>query len=164
MRIRHATSDDLPALVTIYNQAVALRGATADLEPVDVDSRRDWFALHSPDDYPLWIAEIDGASVGWCSLSPWRPGRGALRGAAEISYYVADGNRGTGIGSALIRHAHAAAAELGFRILFALLLDVNRPSVALLEKFGYAEWGRLPGAVAIDGVVSDHLVYGRATG
>jgi phosphinothricin acetyltransferase len=42
--IRHAQKADLPAIVAIYNAAIPGHLATADTEPVTVDSREDWFA------------------------------------------------------------------------------------------------------------------------
>lgn len=43
MTIRHATETDLPAIVAIYNAAIPSCMATADLEPVSVESRLPWF-------------------------------------------------------------------------------------------------------------------------
>ncbi len=41
MDIRDGTADDLCAIVAIYNAAIAGRMATADLEPVSVEARRE---------------------------------------------------------------------------------------------------------------------------
>jgi phosphinothricin acetyltransferase len=54
--IRDASEADLPAIVAIYNAAIPGRMATADTEPVSVESRRAWFAEHAPDSRPLWVA------------------------------------------------------------------------------------------------------------
>ncbi|MBM2806873.1 MAG: N-acetyltransferase [Deltaproteobacteria bacterium] len=40
MTIREAIDADLPAIVTIYNSAIPGRMATADTQPVTVESRR----------------------------------------------------------------------------------------------------------------------------
>ena len=40
MKIRDAIEADLPAIVEIYNATVPTRMATAELEPVSVESRR----------------------------------------------------------------------------------------------------------------------------
>ena len=53
--IRDAVEADLPAIVDIYNAAIATRLATAQLEPVAVEERRNWLKEHSPDRYPLWV-------------------------------------------------------------------------------------------------------------
>src|SRR4051794_39589045 len=53
--IRHAQADDLAAVVAIYNAAIPGRMATADVEPVTVESRRSWFDEFDPSRRPLWI-------------------------------------------------------------------------------------------------------------
>ena len=85
MRIRNFAIDDLEVIVNIYNHAVDEKFATADTEYVTIDSRKEWFAQHSAETYPIYVAEENNEIVGWCSLSPHRPGRKALRSVAEIN-------------------------------------------------------------------------------
>ena len=161
MTIRPATFDDLAAIVAIYNQAVAQRFATADLEPVTVEQRSAWFHEHDPTTLPIYVADRAGAVVGWCSLSAHRPGRAALRRTAEISYYVRADCRGCGIGTALVNHAITDAPRLGKHVLFAILLEKNTASINLLKKFGFELWGRLPDVASIDGELVSQVYYGR---
>ena len=84
--IRIATDTDLPAIVEIYNEAVAERFATADLTPVTLERREQWFEEHDPSAFPIYVFDEDGVVRGWCSLSCYRSGREALLGSAEISY------------------------------------------------------------------------------
>ena len=44
-------------IVEIYNQAVLLRGATADLTPLSVESRKSWFHDHTPESRPIWVMQ-----------------------------------------------------------------------------------------------------------
>jgi len=158
--IRVAEVSDLPAIVDIYNQAVRIRGATADLNPITVEERRAWLKEHDPRSHPIFIAQIDGAVAGWCSLSPYRPGRTALRHTAEISYYIHEGFRRKGIASRLIEHAIQECPRLGLKTLFAILLDINEASVRLLERSGFQRWGHLPDVADIDGKECGHYYYG----
>jgi L-amino acid N-acyltransferase YncA len=160
MKIRIAQQADLVQIVEIYNQAVALKSATADLDPLEPDDKSQWLEEHVPEKYPIYVAEVDDKIVGWCSLSPYRRGRMALRYTAEISYYIHEGHRRTGIGSALVKHAIAQCEELDIKTLFALLLDVNAASVRLLEKFGFTKWGHMPNIADFDGEECWHLIYG----
>lgn len=130
MNIRAANEKDLSQIVDIYNQAVLLRRSTADLTPVTVDSRRQWFYDHAPDTFPIWVAEDNDVILRWCSLSAYRPVRIALRHTAEISYYVHQAHRRKGNRSALIQHAVDRCPSLQIKNLFTLLLDVNLTSAS----------------------------------
>lgn len=158
--IRSAEQWDLPAIVEIYNQAVALKHATCDLDPISIESKASWLAEHDPAAHPVYVAEAGGAIVGWCSLSEYRPGRKALRFTAEISYYVHEDYRRIGIASRLIEHAIRECPKLGIKTLFAILLDTNTASVRLLEKLGFKKWGHLPGVANFNGEEAGHFFYG----
>jgi L-amino acid N-acyltransferase YncA len=159
--IRFAVDRDLPALTEIYNQAIALQSATADITPVTSDERKAWLASHGVDTYPVFVADDQGTVTGYCSLSAYRPGRMALRHTAEISYYVHEGHRDRGVGSALIEHAIRQCPALDIKTLFAILLDVNADSVRILEKFGFERWGHMPNVADFGGAECGHLYYGR---
>ena len=159
--IRLASTADLSAVADIYNDAVAQRFATADLSATTVDQRLRWFHEHDPGTYPVYVLEDQGIVCGWCSLSAYRPGRAALFGTAEISYYVANHSRGQGVGTALVRHAVREAPALGKRVLFGILLERNAASIRLMTKCGFELWGRLPDVASIDGELVSHVYYGR---
>lgn len=159
-RIRLATMADAPAIAEIYNQAIALRSATADLSPVSAGERGDWLAGHDSARYPVYVAETGTGVMAWCSVSAYRPGRMALRHTAEVSYYVHEQARGVGLASALIAHVIKQCPNLGLKTLFAILLDVNTDSVRLLEKFGFERWGQLPKVADFDGRECGHLYFG----
>jgi len=160
--IRAATITDLPAIVAIYNEAVAQRFATADLDPVTIADRSQWFHDHDPASYPIFVAEREGTVAGWCSLSAHRPGRAALRRTAEISYYVRAADRGRGVATALVQHAIDQAPRLGKHVLFGILLERNDASIRLLKKCGFELWGRLPDVALIEGELVSHVYYGRS--
>ena len=77
-----------------------------------------------------------------------------------MSYFVAADCQRRGIASALLGEVRAACPRLGIDVLLAFLLAHNLPSIAFLERHGFARWGRLPGVAHIDGAAWDHLVYG----
>ena len=161
MHIRTANENDFADIVKIYNQAVDEKFATADTEHVSLESRKEWFAQHSPQTYPIYVAEENGEIIGWCSLSPHRPGRKALRSVAEISYYIHKDHRRKGVAISLITNTIESAKNLGFKNLISILLDLNKPSIHILEKFGFENWGRLPEVAEIDGVICGQYIYGR---
>ena len=163
MQIRIATEDDLEQIITIYNQAVMRGNCTADTEPLTTAERRSWFKEHTADKYPIFIiAEESTEKIGgWCSLSAHRKGRQALANVAEISYYVDTTQQQKGLGKQLMAHALRKAPECGLHNLFAILLDINHVSIALLEKFGFKKWGHLPNIAEFPDKTCGQYIYGR---
>lgn len=161
MLIRLARPDDLPAIVGIYNQSIPSKQSTGDTQPLRVEDRKTWFAEHRSDEHPIFVAEVDEQVAGWCSLSPYRPGRAALRFTAEISYYIDFSYHRKGVGTALVEHTLAACHALEIRHLFAIVLEGNQASLRLLEKMGFEQWGYLPKVASFDGKEVGHLYYGR---
>jgi phosphinothricin acetyltransferase len=161
MIIRFAKREDFESIIAIYNHAIDEKFATADTEQVTLESKKEWFAQHLPETYPIYVAEKNGEIIGWCSLSPHRPGRKALRTVTEISYYIHKDHRRKGVANSLIIHTIESAKVLGFRNLIAILLDLNNPSIYILKKFGFERWGHLPGVADIDGVICGQFIYGK---
>lgn len=124
MQIRTAIQNDLKQLLIIYNQAITDGNCTADIKPLTMAERQEWFAGHSSDKYPIFVMNTEETDTitGWCSLSAHRKGRMALANVAEISYYVGREYRGKGIGSCLIQHALREAPKLGFHNLLPFCL------------------------------------------
>ena len=161
LRIRAPGRADLPALVAIYNEAIARRNATGHLEPFAVAEREAWFASHLNPETPLFIAEVDGRVAGYATLAAYRGGRGAFARCREVSYFVAADRQRRGIASALLAHVRSACSGLGVEVLLALLLAHNAPSIAFLEKWGFERWGLMPGVAEVDGNRWGHVTYGR---
>jgi L-amino acid N-acyltransferase YncA len=161
MPIRLADESDWPSLIGIYNQGVDTRMSVGDLTHVSVEGRREWLAAHNSRDHPIYVEETAGKIVGWCAISPYRPGRMALRHTVEISYFVDEAHRRTGVATRLIDHALAGCKRSEIRRVFAILMDINAPSVALLEKLGFEKWGHLPGVAVIDGKECGQVYLGR---
>lgn len=147
--MRHATEDDLPAIVQIYNASIPSRQATADIEPVSPESKQEWFRNHSPDHYPLLVHEIGGQVVAWVGLQPFH-NRPAYKHTAEISLYVAPDHQGRGLGRQLMQEGIKAAVQVGRKTLMAYVFSHNEVSLALLKGFGFEEWGTLPDVTEMD--------------
>jgi len=160
MIVRDASEADLPAIVEIYNAATATRISTALLDPVSVEERLPWFNRHSPDRFPLWVAEIDEQVVGWLSFHEFirRP---AYHGSAEISIYVNEKFRRRGIGRALLTKAIAVAPRLNARVLVGYVLGHNEASLRLFEQAGFGQWGRLPRLARFENAERDLVIVGR---
>lgn len=160
MEIRLAEYGDLDSIDRIYNQAIALKMATADRVPYSKEERLNWFEAHVPGKFPAYVAVEGDEVIGYMTLTPYRPRREALRYAVEISYFVEESKRGKGIGSELLEYGLLIASDLDYKFVVAILMGHNIASIKLLEKFGFSEWGRLPSIAEYDGKWYDHLFYG----
>jgi len=160
MNIRIAKLEDLEAIVEIYNQSIAAGRKTADITPITTDDRKKWFQAHTPDKYPILVAEKGNVIVGYLTISAYRPGRMALRHTAEVSYFVHFEHHRQGIASNLLKHAIGMCPSLQIKTLFAILIDSNRGSIELMEKYGLEKWGHMPRVAEFDGIEVGHLYYG----
>jgi L-amino acid N-acyltransferase YncA len=158
--IRDAIEADLPAIVEIYNAAICSRISTAVFDPVSVEERLPWFRWHSPNSFPLWVAESDGQIAGWLSFHSYIK-RPAYRGTAEISVYVSEKFRRTGVGTSLLEKAITSAPELGATALVGCIFGHNAPSLRLFERMGFERWGFLPRIARVQGVERDMVIMGR---
>jgi L-amino acid N-acyltransferase YncA len=160
MKIRDAVDTDLPAIIDIYNAAVATRIATAQLEPVTLEERRDWLKEHSPDRHPFWVLEIDGQVAGWLTIKPFIP-RCAYQGTVELSVYVDQKFRRHGVARALLEEVISRAALLGINAMVGLIFAHNEPSLRLFEQLGFERWGLLPRIARLDESERDLAIMGR---
>jgi L-amino acid N-acyltransferase YncA len=159
--IREAVESDLKEIVEIFNQAIRMRSSVGFTDEVTVEERRDWFLEHSPDRYPIYVAEQNHEIVAWMSINPYRKGRAAFEKTGEADCFIRDGWRGKGIGNEMVPYLLRQAKRLGFRTLIAIVLEHNIPSRRILEKHGFRQWGFLPGIGEIDGKIVGHVYYGK---
>ena len=170
MQIRLAVEADLPAIVDIYNASIPSRLATADLEPITVESRRNWFRSHG-DRYPVWVMVDDDRSnqtnqqnnqqiLGWLSLQMFY-GRPAYHKTAEVSIYIAPEQQGRGIGKKLLEYAIARCPKLAIAKLVGFVFAHNQASCRLFNSFGFEQWGFLPEIAELDGKEQSLIILGK---
>jgi len=171
MQIRLAIEADLSAIVDIYNAAIPTRLATADLEPITVESRLPWFRSHG-DRYPVWvITKCDQISdltgdyknqqiMGWLSLQMFY-GRPAYHKTAEVSIYIAPDYQGKGLGKQLLDQAIANCSKLDISKLVGFVFAHNAASCRLFKSFGFEEWGFLPQIAELDGQEQSLIILGK---
>jgi L-amino acid N-acyltransferase YncA len=160
MKIRDAIEADLPAIIKIYNAAIATRIATAQLEPVTFEERCDWLKQHSSDRHPFWVLEIDRSIAGWLTLKPFLP-RCAYRGTTEVSVYVDQKFRRRGVARTLLGEAITRGPSLEINAMVGLIFAHNKPSLKLFEQLGFEKWGLLPRVARLDDIERDLTIMGR---
>ncbi|HEY8766485.1 MAG TPA: GNAT family N-acetyltransferase [Dehalococcoidia bacterium] len=142
IRVRPATEADVPAIREIYNYEILHGTATFDTEPETLEDRLAWFRELQQSPYCVLAAEVDGETVGWGCLQPYRP-RPAYRFTTENSVYVQQDWRGRGIGKAILRRLVAIARENGLRNIVAVIAEGHPDSEALHARYGFEHVGRL---------------------
>ncbi len=143
MEIRDATTDDLPAILAIHNDAVLNSTAIWTDEPTDLDERRQWFAERTAAGFPVLAAIVDGALAGYATFGPWKTKSG-YRHTVENSVYVGESFYRRGIAEALMRALIARAQKSDVHVIVAAIEASNLASVALHRKLEFGVVGQMP--------------------
>ncbi len=140
---KHASINDLEKIVSTYNSTISSRLVTADLEPITIESKMDWFNEHSPNHRPLWLLYSQNGYLGWMSFSSFY-GRPAYNETVEVSIYLEETARGNGIGKLCLQKAFEACRELKIKTLLGFIFDHNKISLSLFKNMGFEQWAHLP--------------------
>lgn len=140
MEIRAYKNEDVPAMVSIWNEVVNEGMAFPQTEALTIDSGRAFFAGQTF----TAVAEEKGVILGLYILHPNNIGRcGHLSNA---SFAVASYARGKGIGERLVQHCLESAGSFGYKILqFNAVVVSNTAAIKLYEKLGFERLGVVPG-------------------
>jgi L-amino acid N-acyltransferase YncA len=142
VNIRAATSDDFEAIWPIF-QAVVAAGDTYGYRPDT--SKEEAFRLWMESPRQTYVVEVDGRILGTYYLKTNQEGPGAH--VCNCGYMVATAARGQGLATLMCEHSQREAIRLGYRAMqFNLVASSNVGAVALWEKLGFAQVGRLPQA------------------
>lgn len=143
MNIRDAVEADLDGIREIYNEAVENSTAIWNDHVVDLENRRAWFADRRENGFPVLVAaDEDDRVLGYASYGPWRPHDG-FRHTVEHSVYVRDGQRGSGIGRAMMVALIERARQDGKHVMVGAIESANRGSVHLHQQLGFLHVGQL---------------------
>ena len=136
LNLRDATEADLPAILAIYNHAVAETTAIWNETLVDLDNRRAWFDQRQARGFPIFVAEVEGKIAGYASYGDWRPFDG-FRHSVEHSVYVEKDFYGRGLGRALMTALIDRARTGGIHVMVAAIEAGNEGSIALHKSLGF---------------------------
>lgn len=160
LTFRHATEQDLPTIVAIYNSVIPGRMVTADTEPISVESRRAWYNNHNPQKRPLYIISDGDTIIGWVSLESFY-GRPAYNHTAEVSIYLDEAARGKGYGKEILKTIIDQAPAFGVKSLLGYIFAHNEPSLKLFKSFGFEQWALFPNVAILDGVERSLIIVGK---
>jgi phosphinothricin acetyltransferase len=122
---------DWPEVAAIYGEGIATGHATLETAVPAFDS---WDAARLAE--PRLVARASGAVLGWVALVPYSR-REVYRGVAEEMIYVAESERGRGIGAGLLTAMIESAERVGIWTLQASIFPENEASIALHERCGF---------------------------
>ena len=140
--IREAVSDDLAAVLAIYNEVIAFSTAVFSEQAVTLEDRERWLAVRHEQGYPVLVACDSSGVVGFGSFGDFRAWPG-YRYTVEHSVHVHADRRGEGIGTELVRALIERAAALGKHVMIAGVEAENAASIRLHERLGFTVAARL---------------------
>jgi phosphinothricin acetyltransferase len=100
--------------------------------------RKKWFDEKSEEGYPVFVASVDSAIVGFSSFGPFRRWE-AYKFSVENSLYVAGSSRGKGIGTLLLNELIQSASQMNKHTIIAGIDAENQASISLHRSFGFLE-------------------------
>ena len=140
-RIRPVEEGDLAELTRIYNHYVTETAITFDVETYTVDERRPWLeSFHASGPYRCFVAEVDGAAVGWASSGRFRR-KAAYDSSIEATIYLDPETTGMGLGTRLYQALFDSLSDCEVHLALGGVTLPNPASVALHERFGFESAG-----------------------
>jgi L-amino acid N-acyltransferase YncA len=146
VHVGDATPGDLPAIVELLNATLATTTYEYTESPHTLDGRAEWFERQRQRDFPVLVADIDGAVVGYAAYGDFRDSlaRPGYRFTVEHSVHVAESHWGGGIGRQLMAHLIDRARAAGVHVMVGAIDSSNVDSLAFHAKLGFVETARMP--------------------
>jgi len=137
--IRLATADDAAAVAEIYAPVVRESVVSFETDPPTTEEIADRIRATTTR-YPWLVCEHDGSVLGYAYASQHRS-RDAYRWSVDVSVYVAERARRSGVGRGLYESLFETLRLQGFYNAYAGIALPNRASVGLHESLGFEPVG-----------------------
>src|SRR5437660_691306 len=134
--IEQMSRADWEQVRAIYLEGIATGNATFETK---APSWEVWNSSHLP--FARLVARFSDRVAGWAALSPVSQ-RCVYGGVAEVSVYVSQAHRHSGIGRQLLEALISESERNGIWTLQAGMFPENTGSLALHRKLGFREVGR----------------------
>ena len=139
INIRTASPSDAPALLSIYAPYVENTAITFEYTVPTPEDFRERIA-RTLDRYPYLVAQLNGTVMGYAYASAFHP-RAAYDWSAEVSIYVSEDARGSGIGTRLYAALEDILKQQNIVNVNACIAFPNPGSISFHEKLGYQTVG-----------------------
>jgi phosphinothricin acetyltransferase len=152
--LRELQPEDWAAVRAIYEEGIRGGDATFEIEPPS------WERFEAAHPELRLVAERDGSVLGWAALSPVSD-RCCYEGVGEVSVYVAETARGSGVGRALLDELVRRSEQAGYWTLNAGVFPENEASIRLHKACGFREVGVRERLGQLHGVWRDVVLLER---
>lgn len=139
--IRLATSEDLPGILEIVNQAIRETAANFHVESRTLDELTTTWR-EAREFYPWVVAEEGERVAGFASASRYKA-KAAYDWTVEVTVYTHPNHQGHGIGRSLHTRLLEILEAQGYRTIVAGIALPNPSSVRLHESLGFTHVGTL---------------------
>ena len=140
--VRDAGEDDVPGILSIYNDVIASSTAVYRETPATLDDRRQWFNGRREQSYPVLVAVDDSAILGFASYGDFRTWPG-YRFTVEHTVHIHADERGRGLGTLLMRELMRRATAQGKHVMVGAVDADNEASLRFHERLGFIRAARL---------------------
>ncbi len=140
MNIRSVNLDDAAQIAEIYNYYIQNTHHTFETEPLDVEEMRRRIG-EVIEDYPYFVTEENGRILGYIYAAQFKL-RQAYAHLVEVSIYVRNEERQTGIGKSLYMKFLDELAETNIHAIVAGIALPNDASVKFHERLGFEKVAR----------------------
>lgn len=155
MEIQTIIQDHFSEVAEIYRQGLATGMATFQNE---VPSWEEWDRTHLA--FCRMAASENNKILGWAALTPVSA-RTVYAGVAEVSIYLAEGERGKGIGTLLLNALIGQSEANGIWTLQSGIFSENKGSIRLHEKCGFRQVGYRERIAKKNGIWKDTVLMER---
>jgi L-amino acid N-acyltransferase YncA len=140
IRLRAYKTEDTQAILDIINYNILHSTALYDYNIRTFDQQKAILEEKIGKNFPVIVAELDGAVVGFGMYSEFRF-REAYKFTVEHSVYVNQDQHGKGIGKILLQELIRLAKNQKLHTMIAVIDAENQSSVEFHEKFGFKTVG-----------------------
>ena len=141
--LRCGTPEDLPGILSILNHYILNTHHTFDTVPFTVDDKSAWIAqFNDTGPYQILVAESNDRILGYAHSCSFKP-KPAYDITVETTVYLQHELTGSGLGSRLMNRLLERISKTDIRSAVAMITLPSPASVALHQKLGYREAGKL---------------------
>lgn len=136
--LRPATITDLPAMLEIYNHAILYTTSSYHYEPRTAEQWAVWYSDKNMQGMPVSVAvDAQDQVIGWSTFGTFRGQWAGYRFSVEHSLYVAEKQRGRGLGKLLLQGLIDEAKQRGYHTMVAGVDATNTVSLRLHQSTGF---------------------------